>query len=394
MRILIVSHEYPPVGGGGANACQELSAQFADKGHEVHVVTVWYQDEHGYDRDIAYGGASEIQDGNLNIHRVKSPRQYKDHSTFYEMLLFMFEAYRYCIGLAENIRFETCLCFFAIPSGPIAYIIKKRLNIPYVIRFGGGDIPGAQKRYTIVYKIIAPFERLIWHNADALIANSVGLRQRALLFDDKKTISVIPNGVNMPGQVAISDGVMKNSSRDKEIRLLFVSRLIEGKGLQDIFPQLRSLSDRCDKLGKKLRYVIVGDGIYRDTLEKLCDDLRIRDIIEFVGYKNKSELVEYYGTADIFVFPSRSEGMPNVVLEAMSYGLPIVMTPCEGSTELIHDNGFISVAEDFSDRIWDIISDEGLKKHFSDTSRDLAQMRFNWGNTADMYLQIMNGLGI
>ena len=65
-------------------------------------------------------------------------------------------------------------------------------------------------------------------------------------------------------------------------------------------------------------------------------------MIQFVGQKEKDGIVPYYQNADLFILPSAKEGMPNVVLEAMACGLPIVMTSCEGSKELITDNGIIS----------------------------------------------------
>ena len=80
--------------------------------------------------------------------------------------------------------------FLGIPSGPIGLYLKKRYGLPYVIRFGGGDIPGAQKRFSLLYKILSPAIRSIWRNADALVANSEVLKQKALRYENRYPIEI------------------------------------------------------------------------------------------------------------------------------------------------------------------------------------------------------------
>ena len=83
----------------------------------------------------------------------------------------------------------------------------------------------------------------------------------------------------------------------------------------------------------------------------MTDETKVRNLVRFEGRKNKDQVLRYYQAADLFLLPSLSEGMPNVVLEAMASGLPIVITPCEGSKELVTDNGVIAPLDNFADAL-------------------------------------------
>ena len=316
MKILAISHEFPPIGGGGANACFFLTKGFVEKGHEVTLVTANYQ------------GMPESQIVNgVRVIRVNSKRAHKEHCSFKEMLSYLLKAYPVANKLQKREKFDVCLVFFGIPSGPIGYMLKKKYKLPYVIRFGGGDVPGFQERFTKVYKVIAPAIKLIWKNADALIANSQGLKDMALDFYNKKPFDVIPNGVDT-----------------------------------EVF------------------YPIV------------TEENHVSDMVEFVGQKGKEEIVPFYQNADLFILPSAKEGMPNVVLEAMACGLPIIMTPCEGSKELIDGNGDIVSVEGFEKRIIELIRNEEKREACSKVSIVRCQELFSWQQVVDAYEKKLNGM--
>ena len=372
MKILIVSHEYPPIGGGGANACMNLAREYVSSGHIVDIVTAWYK-----------GESERLENGSLTIYRLKTNRKHAEHSSFTEMLDFLLKAMPFVDGLAKSNGYDICQVFFGIPSGPVGYRLKKKYGLPYVIRFGGGDIPGFQDRFANVYKLIGPAIKLIWKNADALVANSEGLRKMAWSFYGKKEIKIIPNGAEIHNCIKEKGDCSNNKS---SVNLLFVSRLIERKGLQDIIPQIGDVRNRCLEAGKDIRLQIVGDGPYRSTLEQMVATKGIGDIVTFYGQKNKSELPQYYEDADLFIFPSRKEGMPNVVLEAMSYGLPIIMTPCQGSEELIDGNGTVTEPEDFGDRIVELVMDSDLRLSLGRKSLQIIRDSFVWNKVADSYI--------
>lgn len=394
MKILIISHEYPPVGGGGANACMNLAREYALNGNEIHIVTVWFEGQKE---------SESIYNGKVNIHRLKSKRQYLDHCSFSEMIAYLVKALPFADKLEQEEHFDVCQIFFGIPSGPVGYYLKKKYKLPYVIRFGGGDIPGFQDRFAFIYKVISPAVKIIWKNADALVANSKGLKTLAGNFYHKKEIEIIPNGVDANAFQDFNfytnrlnhqeiDKVKKNITDDKIIILLFVSRLIERKGLQDVLPQLRRVDLICQEHGKKIRLVVVGDGPYRENLERIVSENGIEDIVSFVGQKAKGELPRYYSEADIFIFPSKKEGMPNVVLEAMSYGLPIIMTPCQGSEELIDGNGIVADVGLVGDKILDLVFDDHTISTMRKRSMWLVRNKFSWSQSAKKYLDIFNSL--
>ncbi len=375
MKILIVSHEFPPIGGGGANACLFLSKEFVKKGHDVTILTAKY----GQQPEI------EVTEDSVKIHRVKCLRKKVESSNFVEMFTFLMSAFGKADKLEKQKQYDICLVFFGIPSGPLALYLKKKYKLSYVIRSGGGDIPGTQKRFKYVYMLLAPALRKIWKEAAGIVANSQGLKERAETFENRYEISVIENGVDMsffrPSQ---------KQKKDDTIKILFVSRLIERKGLQFIIPSLKRIQDRVyEACKKKIELVVVGDGPYRSVLEELVSENGCKDMVSFVGQKNKQEVKEYYKDADVFLLPSVWEGMPNVVLEAMASGLPIIMTPCEGSKELITDNGIVADYDSMDEQIVYLCTHHEEREVMGRNSLRNVEQKYQWNIIADTYLSFL-----
>lgn len=369
MKILVISHEFPPLGGGGANACFYLTRGYAQRGHEVVIVTAGYE-----------GLKAEETVNGVSVFRISCKRKHKEHCGFLEMLDFLQRAWPMAKKIEKEKEFDICHVFFGIPSGPIGYMLKKKYDVPYVIRFGGGDIPGFQERFKVIYKFLAPFVRVLWKGADALIANSEGLKKLAMDFDSKSEVIIIPNGVD---NTYFSK---KNNLREEdEYVILFASRLIERKGLQFIIPKLRKIAVEADK---PIKLIVVGDGPYRTYLEELTEKFGVQDLVCFEGQKNKCDLPCYYQNADVFILPSKKEGMPNVVLEAMASGLPILMTPCEGSKELIRDNGKIVSIEEFPSALAELCHDSEQRLRMGKRSEEIVKENYTWNIVIDKYLEL------
>lgn len=115
--------------------------------------------------------------------------------------------------------------------------------------------------------------------------------------------------------------------------ILTVGRLSREKGHKDLISAFALLRQR--KAGDGLRLVIVGDGPERGRLEQQARECDVREQVVFSGHRDDAK--RFYGMADVFALPSYTEGTPNVLLEAMAAGLPVVSTNVGGIPELATD---------------------------------------------------------
>jgi len=112
--------------------------------------------------------------------------------------------------------------------------------------------------------------------------------------------------------------------------LLFVGRLMAEKGVCDLLDAFVKVRSQVD-----CRLIIVGDGPLANELCRRAVHLGVSDSVVFTGYLAEPELNEVYMRADVFVLPTYSEGFPTVLLEAMSFGLPIVTTSVGGAPDYL-----------------------------------------------------------
>lgn len=131
----------------------------------------------------------------------------------------------------------------------------------------------------------------------------------------------------------------RDFSQQKLLELLFIGSLAQKyKGLDILLKALaHSILNTAD-----LKLTIVGDGMYKNEYEILSLELGIADKVSFQGYiADKKEIHKYYMSSDIFVLPSLTEGLPRVVIEAMSTSLPVIATNVGGIPELLNSTSMV-----------------------------------------------------
>jgi colanic acid/amylovoran/stewartan biosynthesis glycosyltransferase WcaL/AmsK/CpsK len=139
--------------------------------------------------------------------------------------------------------------------------------------------------------------------------------------------------------------VSREPKSDGKIKLLTIARLVEKKGVQY---GIRAVA-KIQKKHSNIEYYIVGDGMLRNSLERLIEDTKSNGFIKLVGWKREGELIELLRQADILLAPSVTaedgdqEGIPVVLVDALARGLPVVSTQHSGIPELVQDgvSGFL-----------------------------------------------------
>jgi glycosyltransferase involved in cell wall biosynthesis len=162
-------------------------------------------------------------------------------------------------------------------------------------------------------------------------------------FDECKTIAnkesfFIPNGVK-------SNNVFKPKNFSKGIKAVYCGRLVEEKGVRILFEVVNTIHKK-NTVG--LVFDVFGEGPLFDWCIKFITENSLTNVIRMRGYVSNNELI--YSDANLLLFASKHEGMPLSILEAFSYGIPVLAYSAPGVKDLIKngENGFLVVDDKFS----------------------------------------------
>ena len=363
MKVLILNYEFPPLGGGAARATKEILSCFRNTNDlEIDLVTS------SIDSFIIETFSPQIR-----IHRLDISKGGNLHyQSNRELLSYTKKALGYSRQLCRDTQYDLVHAFFGIPCGYIA----RKLKCPYIVSLRGSDVPFYNRRFRIPDRLLfRGMSRTIWRKAASVIPNSAGLRELALRTSPELELPVIPNGVDTeffsPDQKKIPS---------KELRLVSTGRLIARKGYADLIRALSGVTG--------VSLTLAGHGNLREELEELARQLDVP--CSFTGPLDKTGIRNLLRNSDLFVLPSRNEGMSNSILEAMACGLPVITTDTGGSSELIAGNGTIvpiGDIETLQQAVLKYRDNREVLKKAGEKSRQKA-MNMSWTATAESYLKL------
>ena len=290
-------------------------------------------------------------------------------------------------------------CARALPEGFAALCATRACRSARYVCWTHGE----ELQYAKSSRELTALLTWVHRGASAIIANSRNTaRELQLLGVPSEKVHVVYPGVDVARFAASGAGmaIRKRYVRDGEILLVTIGRLQRRKGHDVTIEALASLKSELPRL----KYLIVGDGEGRASLERLVDSKGVRDLVTFTGAVAAEELPAYYAAADIFVHPNRVdngdvEGFGIVFLEAAAAGVPVIGGNTGGVPEAVEANvtGLLVSGTDSVElvrAIRTLAGDAALRRAMGTAGRARVSRQFTWERAAADVASIQSELSV
>ncbi len=370
MKILVLTIEYPPLGGGASPLIHDLNKYYVEEGHEVVVATM------GFKRLPE----TEVMDG-VSVHRIDSMRSRKHMSQPWEHLAFIIRSKQTLKKMLRSRSFDICHTHFILPTGILAQWLRKKYNIHYIITSHGSDLPGFNPdRFNFIHHFTPPRIRSIIDQSAAIVVPSeyLGLLIRKAAPGRDEKLRRIPNGINteifVPGE--------------KKKIIVSSGRLLERKGFQYL---IQAVSEK--DLGYTVH--ILGDGPMMSKLKELA--LASRTPIIFHGWMNNTSAAykSLLSEAAIYCLVSTNENASISLIEALSSGCAVVTSNVSGCPETVKDAGICIDPENvilLSLSLQQLIGDTIYREGLMHKARNLAISNYHSPSIARKYIDVLKSV--
>lgn len=330
-KILIFSLSYYPKYVGGAEvAIKEITDRIPPEEIQFHMITNRY--------DSTLPKVSVV--GNVIVHRIGFARpnptmaDLKMAPLKYNKYLFQFWAAFVALRLNRTERFDAIWAMMAHSCGVPAAIFKTFVpRVKYILTLQEGDPPEYIERLA---RPVWPFFAQGFRKADVVQAISHFLGDWAVRMGFTGRLEIIPNAVDTAhfsktfSNQEVEYIAKKIKKNDGKLLLITTSRLVHKNGVDTIIRALPFLPDT-------VRFIVLGVGPDEVQLKELAQELGVAERVQFFGHVQHTELPKFLSVCDVFIRPSRSEGMGNSFIEAMAAGLPVIATQEGGITDFLFD---------------------------------------------------------
>ena len=374
MRVLVTVGIFPPDIGGPATFVPKIAKYFQDElNYEIEILT------------LSDNKNSNIND-DFSVKRID-----RNLPIIYRWLKTIFTIYK--LGKNKDLIFVNGLG----TETTIANIFLKKKIIRKIV----GD-PVWERAYSKA-KISESFDEFQVKNygfsislqkkvrsfsikkSDIVVTPSQHLKNFILNLGFKNKIEIINNGVFIPEENT-------NIFTNDQINITIVSRLVSHKNIEKI---IRAISDLNSPL---INLNIIGDGPELNQLQKISLESKNKNNIIFHGKLNRDEINHIFLNSDIYIQASNYEGLPHSLLEAMSYGIPVLCTPVGECKEILgnEDRGYILdlpvSKNNIKSKISEIIGEKDIANKKGERGKDLINEKYNLTNSFNLYKNLFTRL--
>ena len=373
VRILTLSYEFPPIGGGGSGVVKGLAREMVNMGHAVDVVTMGFR---GLPRE-------EVVDG-IRVHRIDCGRQSESRCTVREAFRYVLRSRRAVRDMLRRQSYDFVHVHFIFPDGLVAWLeVAPLKTLRFIITAHGSDVPGFNpKRF---FKLAHPVLGILWRRVTKSAAEIISPSETlARLIEAERPgtpVRVIPNGAD----------VDKFRPGEKKNQILVATRLVKRKGVQYLLEALAGEG--------KIEWpvIVIGSGEYQAELQSLNE--RLGRPARLVGWIDNAsdEFRRILEESAVYVLPSDFENFPVALLEAMGAGCAIVTTRGHGCEEVVGDSAeLVTPGSTAPDRcvselraaLQRLTRDSAYCAELGARARRRLEQHFSWGAVAGRYLEV------
>lgn len=374
-HILVISSVYPTTSDGNHGAfIREAVLQMRSLGIHFTIFTPAYEGSQTHNLDnIEIYRFRYFFKRFENLVRDGAPTKLQKQPLYILVaLLYILLGAWQLFWLCKKLKPDLLHVNWPFPHGLMAYPVNKLLGIPMLFSFHGAELLLAKK-----FNFVGSILRWQIPMAKGVTANS-SFTQALIQKLYSGEVTVIPYGLTIEPKHPVP------RKPEEDIKLLFVGRLDERKGLRYL---LEALPLVLSKYSVRLR--IVGKGILEDEIKAQCRELKLETVVDFLGFVSKEELANEYASCDIFVLPAivdskgDTEGLGIVMIEALAHEKPVIASAVGGIIDVIQ-SGITGVLVKEKDpqalfqAIIDLIADPVRAKELGQRGLKDIQVRFGW----------------
>ena len=374
MRVLVTVGIFPPDIGGPATFVPKIAKYFQDElNYEIEILT------------LSDNKNSNIND-DFSVKRID-----RNLPIIYRWLKTIFTIYK--LGKNKDLIFVNGLG----TEATIANIFLKKKIIRKIV----GD-PVWERAYSKA-KISESFDEFQVKN----YGFSISLQKKVRSFSIKKSDIVVTPSQHLKNFIqnlgfknkieSINNGVFipeenTNIFTNDQINITIVSRLVSHKNIEKIIKAISDLNSPLINLN------IIGDGPELNQLQKISLESNNKDNIIFHGKLNRDEIDHIFLNSDIYIQASNYEGLPHSLLEAMSYGIPVLCTPVGECKEILgnEDRGYILdlpvSKNNIKSKISEIIGEKNIANKKGERGKDFINEKYNLTNSFNLYKNLFTRL--
>lgn len=284
-----------------------------------------------------------------------------------------------------------------LPQGFVGFLGARLARIPNVVTIHGGDVFGLRQ------KVFLPFKRFALKHAHAVSVNSSATEKAVRnIAPDIGAVQRIPMGVDISDVSRTDPHVLQIKEKYRRPNgplIIFVGRIVEEKGLEDIIRAMPVILKKCPDASA----LIAGAGQDRTAMEALSLDIGLTGKVFFTGWIDPELVPVYLAAADVFVGPSRQacdgwiEAQGLTSLEAMAVGTPVVASRSGGIVDaVVHNKTGLLVDERSPDQVAEAVIrlnlDQELSRNLAAQGRKLVEQSYSRQACAARFSEVFKGL--